>query len=226
MIDYHDDASASYYEYSDDACTPANRVTFKGMYAGECNAHVDSAFGNAANIPMMWKWASTRLSLATGVKGPVVEVYNANHFCGYTRPTYYIEYPATPKESCILNLTHALVDPANPTARLAQPVPLHYRHYFTAVCMEDKISVKIQHFHNQGGNADTWRQGVNFVEPGTGGLTDFRAVQHGHPKRCLQSPNITRYITQACMTDGRDSWRAGLFGCGYVTPSSDASGRL
>lgn len=221
MIDFHDMSKASYYEYSRPGCVNVDRTKLQNVFAGGCNEDIDGAFGLVPNIRMMWKWADTRLSLASGVQGPLVEVYNNNHYCGYARPTYYIEYPAQ-ANACINNLTDTLADPQN-------PVPLHYRWYFTVACMADKISMVIQEFkelNEVGLNSGTWRQGVNLVAPGTGGLTDFRAVQHGHPKRCLQSPNITRYITQACMTDGRDSWRAGLFGCGFVNPSSDASRRL
>jgi len=226
MLDFHDDAAASYYEFTDDACTPANRIKFSAVGAGTCNSGIQGAFGNAANVPLMWKWATTRLSLADGVKGPLIEVFNGNHFCGYTKPTYYIEYPAEPKESCILNLTHALVDPVDPSALRATPVTLHNRHYFTVSCLEDKISMVVNKYKNQGGTRDTWRSG-SAITSGLGLLTtDFRAVGHGHPARCLQAANATSYTTQVCQTDKRDSWRAALFGCGSVTASSDASKRV
>jgi len=214
MLDFHDDAKASYYEYSTAGCNNVDRTKFQNVFAGGCNEEIDGAFGLTPNVRMMWKWATTRLSLADGVKGPLVEVFNGNHFCGYPKPTYRIEYPAEPQEACILNLTDTLADPLH-------PVPLHYRFYFTVSCMADKMSMVIKDFRDENGrsfNEGSWRQGSNLAQPGE--LVDFRTLQHGHPKRCLQNPTNTSYITQACKTDGRDSWRAGLFGCGFVNPST------
>lgn len=217
MIDFIDDSKSSYYEYSKPGCVNVDRVKLQNMFAGSCNENIDGAFGLVSNVRMMWMWATTRLSLATGVQGPLMEVYNNNHFCGHKKPNYYIEYPAVPRGSCILNLTDTL---ANPNS----PVPLHYRWYFTATCLDDKINMVIQEFkelNEIGLNSGSWRKNAP-----VDGVADFRVIQQGHPKRCLQTPNITRYVTQVCQTDGRDSWRAGLFGCGFVNPSSDASKRL